>query len=194
MATRIAIVQGHPDPAGGHLCHALADAYEAGAGERGRSVRRIDVAALDFRLLRNEQAFTGEPPPPDIVAAQETIAWAEHVVIVYPLWLGTMPALLKAFLEQTLRPGFAFDYRPDGLPRKRLQGRSARVVVTMGMPALAYRWYFGAHSLKSLERNILRFCGISPVGEYLIGGVGSAGAGRRHRWLARMQRMGRAGV
>ena len=37
------------------------------------------------------------------------------------------------------------------------------------MPALICRWYFGAHSLKSLERNILSFAGIRPNQHTLIG-------------------------
>jgi putative NADPH-quinone reductase len=119
---------------------------------------------------------------------------AEHVVIVYPLWHGTMPAILKAFLEQVFRPGFALDYAAGGRwPRKRLAGKSARIAVTMGMPALVYRWYFGAHGLKSLERSILRFSGVRPIRENLFGMVDSAGDARRRKWLAEMERLGAAG-
>ena len=71
-----------------------------------------------------------------------------------------MPALLKGFFEQALRPGFAMALTPKGMA-KLLSGRSARVVVTMGMPALIYRWYFGAHGLKSLAQN-LALVGIRP--------------------------------
>jgi len=61
--------------------------------------------------------------------------------------------------EQVARPGFAFGTaKGKGLPPKLLKGRSARVIVTMGMPALFYRWYYRAHSVKNLERNILAFC------------------------------------
>jgi putative NADPH-quinone reductase len=112
---------------------------------------------LEFLLLRTQAEFETGAPPGDIRATQEAIGWAEQVVIVYPLWLGAMPALLKGFLEQALRPGFAFELKPKGLWVRRLKGRSARIVVTMGMPAFFYRWYFGAHSLKSLQRNILPF-------------------------------------
>ena len=51
-----------------------------------------------------------------------------------------MPALLKAFIEQVMRPGVALEYRKEGFPRRVLAGRSAHLVVTMG-PALIYRWY-----------------------------------------------------
>ena len=191
MARRITIIQGHPDPAGDHLCHALADAYAAGAEQAGHAVRRIEVASLDFPLLRTQAAFETGAPPADVRAAQEAIGWSEQLVIAYPLWLGTMPALLKGFFEQAFRPGFAFGTGSKGLWAKRLKGRSARIVVTMGMPAFFYRWYFGAHSLKSLERNILGFCGIRPIRASLFGMVEAASEARRQRWLATMRAHGR---
>ena len=193
MERRILVVNGHPDPAAERLCHALADAYAAGARDAGHAVRRIDVARLDFPILRSQAEFEGGAVCPDIAAAQEAIGWAGHIVLVYPLWLGTMPALLKAFLEQTFRPGFAFAEGGAGWPRKRLAGRTARVVVTMGMPALVYRWFFLAHSLRSLERNILKFAGIRPIGETIFGMVGAANNAKRTRWLGKMRDLGRRG-
>ena len=166
-STRILIIQGHPDPDKRHLCHGLADAYAEGAAEAGHAVRRTEIAALDFALLRSQKAWEHGELPGGLAVAQDDIKWASHIVIVFPLWLGGMPALLKGFLEQVARPGFAF-LREGGstaFTKKGLTGRSARVVVTMGMPVLVYRWYFLAHSLKSLERNILGFVGISPIRE-----------------------------
>jgi putative NADPH-quinone reductase len=79
------------------------------------------------------------------------------------LWLGAMPALLKGFLEQVFRPGFGASLPGSAQAIKtNLAGRSTRIVVTMGMPAFIYRWYFGAHSLRNLKRNILGFVGIKP--------------------------------
>jgi putative NADPH-quinone reductase len=186
---KIATIQGHPDGRGGHFCHALAAAYEDGAAASGHEVRRIEVAKLDFPLLAGRDDWESGALPASLAEAQDTIAWADHLLIVYPLWLGTMPALLKAFFEQLFRPGFAFDAGTGKRWRKQLIGKSARVVVTMGMPATVYRWYFGAHSLKSLERNILRFVGIKPVRATLIGLV-EQGQRKRERWLERLRRLG----
>lgn len=102
-----------------------------------------------------------------------------------------MPALLKGFLEQVARPGFAFTTESSNpFARKGLTGRSARVVVTMGMPALVYRWYFRAHSVKSLERNILGFVGIAPVDETLVGSAEQLGDEGVAKWKARMRALG----
>lgn len=187
---RITIIQGHPSPGGGHLLHALADAYAQAAVQGGHEVRRIDVAGLDLPLLRTREEWESAEVPAGVAACQRDIGWAEHLVILYPLWLGGMPAILKGFLEQVMRPGFAVPKQGGfgGL----LKGRSARIVVTMGMPVLMYRWWFGAHSLKSLERNILKFSGISPVRESLFGMV-EGKPERRKRWLDRMRDLGRRG-
>ena len=95
--------------------------------------------------------------------------WANHWVFFFPLRHGTMPALLKGFLEHIFRPGFAMEYTPGGLPKRLLAGRSARIVVTMGMPALMYRWYFGAYGVRGFERSMLGFAGIKPVRESFCG-------------------------
>jgi putative NADPH-quinone reductase len=191
---RITLIQGHPDPAGGHLDQALADAYAEGASGAGHELRRIAVARLDFPLLRNKAEFEHGPTPPALVEAQAAIAWAEHLVVVYPIWLGDMPALLKGFLEQTLRPGFAFDYLDGGKVRMRLKGKSARLVVTMGMPAMAYRWYYGATSVKSFERHILKFIGVAPVHRSLYGMAEAASDDQRRGWLDELRELGRQGA
>ena len=191
-SSRILVVQGHPDAGARHLCHALADAYAEGALAAGHGVRGVEVAQLDFPILRSQAEWHDGSVPPALAPVQQDVAWARHLVFVFPLWMGDMPALLKAFLEQLARPGFAFK-AASGNPfgAKGLRGRSARVVVTMGMPSLVYRWLYRAHSVKSLERNILGFVGISPVNETLIGGVDDLGAKGVQRWQDKLRRLGR---
>jgi putative NADPH-quinone reductase len=190
VSKRIALIQGHPDPAGGHFGHALASAYEGSASEAGHRVKTIPVARLQYDLLRNAREWEQEPVADAIRDAQRTIDWAEHLVIFFPLWMGDMPARLKAFFEQVLRPGFAIGKAAPGrMGRKLLKGRSARIVVTMGMPAFFYSVYYRAHSVKSLQRNVLEFCGIAPVRATLIGMVeGSSEA--REDWLMKLSVLG----
>lgn len=186
--TRIAIIDGHPEAGGGHFVHALADAYAEGAETR-HEVARVEVGSLDFPLLRNPGDWLEGETPPDIAAAQQAIAWAQHLVFIYPLWLGDVPAMFKGFLEQVARPGFAIGKMGRGFPEKLLAGRSARVIVTMGMPAAFYQLYYRAHSLKSLERNILAFAGVAPVRHSVVGSVDKSDAHRR-KWLERVRELG----
>ena len=186
---RILLIQGHPDASEPHLCHALATSYAKGAQHAGHAVRQVNVAELDFPLLRSQKDFENGSVPTGLKTAQDDIIWAEHVVIFFPLWAGDMPAVLKGFFEQTFRPGFT-GASADHFGKKLLSGRSARIVVTMGMPALVYRWYFRAHSLKSLERNILGMVGIAPMHETLIGMTGGMKAAGAAKWLTKLNRLG----
>ncbi len=186
---RIVIIDGHPSAERDHYCHALAKAYQQGA-EENHEVRVITISELDFALVRDPKGWSAEEAEPDIVNAQEAIAWADHLVFVYPLWLGDLPALLKAFLEQVMRPGFAIEITAKAKWRALLKGKSARIIVTMGMPAPIYRLFFRSHSVKSLKRNILHFVGIKPVRTTIIGRVGGF-EGYRKRWLRRVEQLGR---
>ncbi len=192
--SRILILQGHPDPEEAHLCHALADRYAEGAAQAGREVRRIETASCVFPILRSDRDFRSGTPVPAVAEIQAAIASAQHLVIVFPLWLGGMPALLKALLEQVLRPGFAFRYGDGGATTALLGGRSARLVVTMGMPSWAYRWYFRQPAVRQLRHNILGLVGIRPVRATLFGSMEAATPARRDRWLQTMTELGRSGA
>lgn len=194
MTRAICLIQGHPDPAGGHFINALADAYEAGACKAGHAVHRIDVADMEIPFLRNAAEFAA-PPPPAFLKVQEAVKASEHLVFVYPLWAGTMPALLKAFLEQLFRAEFGIAAPPEGgWPERRLKGRSARIIVTMGMPALAYRVMFGAHGVRGLEQSILGLAGVRPIRETLLGLIDAVGDQGRARMLAKVRELGRQGA
>lgn len=198
MGQRIAILQGHPDPAGEHLCHALAAAYQEGAEAAGHHVSLIDVAALDFPLLRTQEDWIKGETPESLLEAQGQMLDAEHMVIIYPLWLGTLPALLKGFLEQVLRPSLAASAPGQNASftefGRLMKGTSCRIVITMGMPALAYRFFFFSHSLKNLERNILKFVGVKPIRTSLFGMVESVGDEKRKTWLQGMKLLGQRAI
>ncbi len=193
MPKNICLIQGHPhhDPA--HFCHALGKAYEEGARSAGSKIEWLTLASMDIQFLRNPDDFAA-PPPVEILEAQKKIKAADHVCIIYPLWLGTMPALVKAFFEQLSRHEFAISNNENsGWPRKMLKGKSARVVVTMGMPSAAYKIFFGAHGVKGFESAILGISGFKPIRDSLIGGVGGLSTRQAERHLIRMRTYGARG-
>jgi putative NADPH-quinone reductase len=193
MPRRLLVINGHPDPRAERLCAALAGAYCNGAATAGRIVRRIDVGALDFPLILTAEAFETGPVPPDIKIAQEAVRQADHVTIVHPLWLGDQPALLKGFMEQVFRYGFALEKPGAGGWTGLLKGRSARIIVTMGMPGPVYRLMFGAYGVRSMERSVLWMSGFKPVRHTFFGGAGSASERRRGAWLDHVRALGARG-
>ena len=184
----ILVLNGHPHNDADHYVHALASAYAASASER-HEVRRVDLAKLDFPILRNPADWISGELPAGLKEAMDALIWADHVVILYPLWMGEMPALLKAMLEQLARPGVAIERLENGSYKKLLKGKSGRLIVTMGMPSRIYSVWFRAHSVKSLKRSILGFAGISPVKVSLVGNVEGSSAHRR-KWLRKVEKLG----
>lgn len=189
MTKSICVIQGHPSARKTHFCHALAGAYRDGAKAAGHKVSTVTIATMDLPFLRDPENFETAPPL-QIQKAQEKVKAADHLAIFYPLWMGTMPAMVKAFFEQLARNSFAIQANEKGWPRKMLKGKSARVIVTMGMPAAAYRLFFGAHGVKNFETSILGMSGFKPIRDTLIGGVGALNEQQIKRLFSRMHNYG----
>jgi putative NADPH-quinone reductase len=191
MNKRVLIVVGNPTP--GSFDHALAQRYAEGAEEAGAEVRLLAVDVLRFDPILRGGYHSTQTLEEDLVRAQEAILWAEHLVFVYPVWWGTMPALLKGFIDRVFLPGFAFKYRTKGaLWDRLLTGRSAELIVTMDSPPWYYRWFAGQPGHRMMKRGVLEFCGVKPVGITSFGGVRRSTPEKREGWLAKARALGRA--
>ncbi|MBV9835891.1 MAG: NAD(P)H-dependent oxidoreductase [Alphaproteobacteria bacterium] len=189
--THIAVIVGHARR--NTYCEALAAAYRQGAEAAGHTVDYFVLSKMSFDPILHDGFKSMQALEPDLQAAQDAIGRADHLVLVFPLWMGTLPAILKGFLERILQPGFAME--PDAHDagfKPLLRGKSARVIITMATPAPVYRWWFGAHELKALKHSILGFVGIAPVRSTLFGMVDITSESTRQRWLKETEALGRA--
>jgi NAD(P)H dehydrogenase (quinone) len=189
MNKKILIIHGHPRR--DSYCSALAAAYKKGALESGTEVQEIVVTDLKFNSV-----FDGDRQKSDLeldlLKAQELVRWAEHLVFVYPNWWGTMPALLKGFMDRAFNSGFAFKYRSNSPWWDRLlQGKSARLIVTMDTPPWYYRFVFHQPGHHAMKNAILEFCGISPVRISSIGSIKASNLSQRQKWLEQLEHLGR---
>ena len=185
---RVCILQGHPHATGGHLGHQIADAYASGARTAGCTVETVDIVAMDLSPLRDPAGLHERAAGP-VHDAQEAVVRASHVMIVYPMWFGTMPAHTKAFIEHFGRARFAYETRPNAWPVPHLAGRSARIIMTMSTPSLAYRVVGWASGTRWLELGTFRYAGMKPVRTTVFGGIDEPD--QRRRALAEAERLGR---
>jgi NAD(P)H dehydrogenase (quinone) len=187
MGKKITVVLGHPDV--GSYCASIASTYERAARDAGHEVRLIDLARLNFDPVLHQGYKEIQPLEPGLVEAQAAIQWAQHLVFVYPIWWGGMPALLKGFFDRAFLPGFAFRYRKDSqFWDKLLSGRSAQVFSTMDTPPWYFRFVYRMPGHNQIKRTILEFSGIKPVKITSFGPVRYATAERRAQWLAQVAR------
>ncbi len=183
---KVLVILGHPQR--DSFCGALAQAYVTSARTAGCEVQELYLGELQFDPILWHGYHSIQPLEPDLVKAQDAIAWANHLVFIYPNWWGTMPALLKGFIDRVFLPGFAFKYRQDSPFWDRLlAGRSAHLIVTMDTPPLYYRWFFKMPGHEQMRRTILEFSGIKPVQITEFGSVRHASPKQRQKWLAKIQ-------
>jgi len=183
------MIIGHPH--GDSYCAALAATYIQAATQSGANVRVIDLSIIQFdpnlRYGYHQRVELEE----DLLIAQEAITWANHLVFVYPTWWGTMPAILKGFIDRIFLPGFAFKYRPNSsLWDKLLKGKSAHLIVTMDSPPWYNRFVYKQAGHRAMKRATLQFCGVNPVRITEIGPVKSLTTEQREKWLVKIQKLG----
>ena len=187
---KIMIVVGHPQT--NTFCEALGNAYKEAADAAGHQAQLFPLATLTFDpILRNGYRMV-QPLEPDLQKAYDALAACDHLVLIFPLWCGDMPALLKGFIERILQPDLiARADTENAMNWSIFSNKTARIVMTMGMPVSIYRWWYRGHALKLLTRNILNFIGIKPVKNTLFGMLGTSKPETRNRWVDQIRDLGR---
>jgi putative NADPH-quinone reductase len=170
---------------------ALGQAYLRGAESGGHEAKLFVLARMNFDAILREGYRRAQPLEPDLAAAYAALHASDHLVFVFPLWCGDMPAIMKGFIERVLQPDLlAIQGSHDKASWSILKGKSAHVIMTMGMPGWFYHWYFGRHALKLLKRNILHFAGVTPVRSTVYGMIEAVGDERRKQWLLEIEALG----
>ena len=186
MGKRILLILGHPSTTS--VCAALAERYAQSALDAGHEVRQLRLGEMVFDPVLRDGYQQIQPLEDDLNAAQSDILWAEHLTLVYPIWWGGIPALLKGFFDRVLLPGFAFKYRKGkAFPDKLLNGRTAHLLVTLDTPPWYYRLIYRMPGLHEVRKTTLQFCGIKPLRTLTFGPVLGSTDQQRRSWLQQAQ-------
>jgi putative NADPH-quinone reductase len=190
---KIMVVVGHPQ--NNTFCEALGEAYRDAATAAGHDVQLFLLSGMAFDPILHEGNRRAQPLEPDLQSAHQALRACDHLVIIFPLWCGDMPALLKGFIERILQPDLiAREGTENAMNWSIFSNKTARVIITMGMPVLIYRYWYRGHALKLLTRNILNFIGIRPVRHTLFGMVADVRPDVRHRWIEQIRQLGQQAI
>lgn len=161
MSKKILVLLGHPDAESETFSSTVADTYQAAAEDAGHEVARVNLGELQFDPILHKGYKEIQELEPDLLQLQDTVRWADHIVIIYPNWWCTMPAILKGLFDRFWLPGFAFNFDKETKKIiKRLAGKTARVIIISGTHSpFKTWWYFGDYT-NEIQYGILEFAGI----------------------------------
>jgi NAD(P)H dehydrogenase (quinone) len=191
MSRRILIADLHPGRLS--LSAALAQAYRDGASAAGHQTRSLALSEMAFNPDLGQAGFRNAPAlEPDLEGFRDALTWAEHVVLITPMWWGGLPAKAKGLMDRTLLPGFAFDPRQRrmGLPTPLLTGRTGRLILTSDTPGWAFRLMYARALKRQIQRQILAYVGIKPQGFTHFSPVERSTDQIRARWLDQARTLG----
>lgn len=192
MTKNILVLLGNPDKE--TFSGEMATAYESSARDAGHNVERVNISELSFDPILHKGYKEIQELEPDLVAMQEKWKWADHIVIVYPNWWCTMPALLKGMFDRMYLPGFAFNFdKESGKLIQRLKGKTARVIIVAGTHSPFMTWLRFGDYTNEIVHGILGFAGIKAKA-VAFGPCNKVSDKLREKWLQKVRDMGKKGA
>lgn len=167
----VLIVTAHPEPQS--LTHGIAARIGAGLAEAGHDFEIADLAAEGFdpRFTAGDLAVHRRKaaPPADVAAEQARIDRADALVLVYPVYWWSMPALLKGWIDRVFSNDWAFDFEPGGGLVKKLQRLKVHLVQLAGADAGTYERHRYLDAMKvQIDHGIFDYCGATVVSSELL--------------------------
>lgn len=177
------------NPKSNSFCKSLADQYCASLPSH-YATKIIHLGLLDFDSNLQEGYDQIQPLEADLVDFQESVRWANHIVIVTPVWWGGLPAKFKGLIDRSFLPGFAFKYIKDkSIPEKLLEDRTSELIITLDTPVFWYKYVNGNPIYKELKRCMLGFSGIKNTSATYFGPMITSTKTQRQKWLNHVEKI-----
>jgi FMN-dependent NADH-azoreductase len=183
------------------ISNAFLDAYRE--AHPGNGVEEINLYHEQVSFLGTAHlGAMSKHEHPEAMTAEERVAWAEirrhldpfcaasHYLVTAPMWNLGVPAILKAYIDQILQPGYTFQYTGPGMTEGMCQGKRMVIVSSHG----------GVYSLPVMQelemcvrylRAIFDFIGVTVVDEIVAEGLAIVGAHQLPQILDPLQKRAR---
>jgi len=127
------MVVSHPDPSS--FTMAVARSYAETVEALGQVAVIRDLYRMNFQPVLNLAEIPGPhfQMSPDVAAELEVIGKPDVLVLVYPIWFGGAPAMIKGYVERVLGANFAVGTIHDDKTQSRLAGCRLLSLTVSGM-------------------------------------------------------------
>ncbi|MEC1456620.1 NAD(P)H-dependent oxidoreductase [Bacillus haynesii] len=183
-----AVIYAHPNPNSfnGAILNQVIKALED--GKHSYDVIDLYKDRFDPILLFDEKKRRSDMKhDPETAEYRRIVKNADHLIFIYPLWWGGMPAMMKGFIDRVFAAGEAYTYQGK-LPKGLLKARTASVYYTADAPSWYLRFWRRDADWVTVKDVMLKFCGVRRVRRLLFAGVKDSSEEKRTQWLDRVYR------
>ncbi|MCY8216212.1 NAD(P)H-dependent oxidoreductase [Bacillus haynesii] len=183
-----AVIYAHPNPNSfnGAILNQVIKALED--GKHSYDVIDLYIDRFDPVLLFDEKKRRSDMKhDPETAEYRRIVKNADHLIFIYPLWWGGMPAIMKGFIDRVFAAGEAYTYQGK-LPKGLLKARTASVYYTADAPSWYLRFWRRDADWVTVKDVMLKFCGVRRVRRLLFAGVKDSSEEKRTQWLDRVYR------
>ncbi|MEC1507236.1 NAD(P)H-dependent oxidoreductase [Bacillus haynesii] len=183
-----AVIYAHPNPNSfnGAILNQVIKALEE--GKHSYDVIDLYKDRFDPVLLFDEKKRRSDMKhDPETAEYRRIVKNADHLIFIYPLWWGGMPAIMKGFIDRVFAAGEAYTYQGK-LPKGLLKARTASVYYTADAPSWYLRFWRRDADWVTVKDVMLKFCGVRRVRRLLFAGVKDSSEEKRTQWLDRVYR------
>lgn len=190
---RTLIVYNHPRE--GSFCSAVREAVENGLKTGNHEYKVIDLDRDGFDPVMREKdlkAFVTagrigedglEEVDPLVLRYMKMMRWAEQIVMIFPIWWMTTPAMTKGFIDKVIFPGIVYKMEGGKLVSKLSSLKQVTIITTMNTPSEVYQDVFGNSLEGSLIKGTFNQIGIHDIRWISLNMVKQAGDEKRWVWL-----------
>ena len=192
------IIYNHPHE--GSFCSAIRDAVQTGLENGGHRYKIINLDADGFDPVMREKdlgAFVQggkndgteiEGIDPLVRTYVDKMRWAERIVMIFPIWWMTMPAMMKGFVDKVIFPGLVYKMEGGKLVSQLSRLKQVVVITTMNTPAAIYESTFNNSIEGSLIKGTFNQIGIHDIRWISLNMVKHVGDEKRWLWLDEIER------
>lgn len=182
-------------PYDGSYCNAILKAVQEGLKKGNHPHKTIDLLRDAFDPVmhaKDLKAFveyghsgdiTQSDVDPLVLHYKKKLEWAERIVMIFPIWWMSVPAMMKGFIDKVIFPGIAYNMEGSQLVTRLHSLRQVVIISTMNTPADIYRDKFNNSLEGSLIKGTFNQIGIHNVQWISINLVKQSGPEMRKLWL-----------
>ena len=193
------IIFNHPYE--GSFCSAIREAVKSGLrkGRHQCKVINLDKDRFDpvmrekdlgaFKLRGEEDLTMLSGVDPIVLRYKKKLEWAERIVMIFPVWWMSVPAMTKGFIDKVIFPGIAYKMEGSELKTTLKDLKQVVIISTMNTPADVYRDEFNNSIEGSLIKGTFNKIGIHDIKWISLNMVTRSGEEKRWLWLDEIEKM-----